>query len=107
MTTEEKAAKKAEKKAHAWLLDPEQASEMLGISRSSVIRMIVDGQLPAICLRSGKRKRVWRIRREVLTKWVMSKEREYGRRQSSEPQAQAAAESSPCGFNSDNGRALD
>jgi excisionase family DNA binding protein len=76
MTPEEKAAKKAAKKARAWLLDPEQASELLGISRSSVVRLIVDGQLPAICLRSGRRKKVWRIRREVLEKWVLNKERQ-------------------------------
>jgi excisionase family DNA binding protein len=71
VTPEEKAAKKAK----AWLLDPEQASELLGISRSSVIRLIVDGSLPAICLKSGRRKKVWRIRKEVLQKWVISKER--------------------------------
>ena len=72
MTPEEKAAKKA----RAWLLNPAQVGELLGISRSSVLRMIDDGQLPAICLRSGRRKKVWRIRREVLEKWVLNKERQ-------------------------------
>jgi excisionase family DNA binding protein len=66
---------KARKKAKAWLLDPEQVSELLGISRSSVVRLITDGSLPAICLRSGKRKKVWRIRREVLEKWVIAREK--------------------------------
>src|SRR5690348_557730 len=107
MTAEEKTAKKAEKKARAWLLDPEQASELLGISRSSVIRMIVDGQLPAVCLRSGRRKKVWRVRREVLEKWVMGKEREYGRRQPSEPRAHATPENSVGDSKSANSRALD
>jgi len=98
LTTEERAAKKAEKKARAWLLDPEQASELLGVSRSSVIRMIVDGQLPAVCLRSGRRKKVWRIRRELLEKWVIGKEREHGRRQPSEPAAASDSRNFTCGF---------
>jgi excisionase family DNA binding protein len=72
---EDIAKKREEKKRRAWLLDPEQASELLGISRSTVIRLIVDGQLPAICLRSGSRKKVWRIRKEILEKWVLGKEK--------------------------------
>lgn len=67
---------KSRKESTRMVADPEQASELLGISRSTVIRLIVDGQLAAICLRSGRRKKVWRIRREVLEKWVLNKERQ-------------------------------
>lgn len=76
LTPEQKRQCKEEKKAKAWLLDPTQVSDMLGISRSSVIRLIVEGSLPAICLRAGKRKRVWRIRREIVQKWVLAKEKQ-------------------------------
>ena len=100
MTPEEKQ----QKKARAWLLDPEQASELLGISRSSVVRLILDNALPAICLRSGKRKKVWRIRREVLEKWVIGKEREQVKRQPSSPISSAPL---PSHSRPGNGKALD
>jgi len=58
------------------LLTPESAADALAISRSTVRRMIADGALPAICLRSGRRKKVRRIRQEVLEKWVLTKEKE-------------------------------
>lgn len=113
MTPEEKQQKKSQKKSRAWLLDPEQTSEFLGISRSSVIRMIVDGQLPAICLRAGKTKKVWRICKEVLEKWVIGKEREQVKRRTSleQPSAQPSppliSESAQDDSNPVNGKALD
>jgi excisionase family DNA binding protein len=58
------------------LLSVEAAAEALDVSRQTVTRMIADGQLPAVCLRSGKRKKVWRIRPEQLEKWIVQKERE-------------------------------
>jgi excisionase family DNA binding protein len=57
------------------LLTPEAVAEQLAVSRSTVLRMIQDGALPAVCLRSGRRKKVWRVRQEVLEKWVMSREK--------------------------------
>jgi excisionase family DNA binding protein len=58
------------------LLTIVEVAEALGVSRATVGRMISDSSLPAICLRSGKRKRVLRVREEVLTKWLMALERE-------------------------------
>jgi len=58
------------------LLTPENVAESLSVSRSTVLRMISDGSLPAVCLRRGKRKAVYRIREEVLERWVVSKERQ-------------------------------
>jgi excisionase family DNA binding protein len=58
------------------LLTPEIVAKTLAVSRSTVLRMIADGALPAVCLRSGKRKKVWRVRDEVLQKWIVSKERQ-------------------------------
>ena len=58
------------------LLSVEAAAEVLGVSRQTVTRMIAAGQLPAVCLRAGRRKKVWRIREEQLERWVTAKERE-------------------------------
>jgi excisionase family DNA binding protein len=58
------------------LLSVETAAEILDVSRQTVTRMIVDGQLPAVCLRAGRRQKTWRIRSEQLEKWIMQKERE-------------------------------
>lgn len=58
------------------LLTPETVAESLSISRSTVLRMIADGSLPAVCLRRGKRKGVYRVREEILERWIVSRERE-------------------------------
>jgi hypothetical protein len=52
------------------LLSIEAVAEVLGMSRQSVQRMIDGGALQAICLRAGKRKRVLRIRDDVLKKFL-------------------------------------
>lgn len=61
------------------LLSIIDVSEVLGVSRATTTRMITEGQLPAIILRAGRRKKVWRVRSEALEKWVATKERETGR----------------------------
>jgi predicted site-specific integrase-resolvase len=58
------------------LLNPEQVSEILGISRSTALRMMHEQQIPTIKLRSGKRKSVLRVSEETLARWITSKERE-------------------------------
>jgi len=63
------------------LLTPETVAQQLAVSRSTVMRMIQDGALPAVCLRSGRRKKVWRVRQEQLERWVMNREK----RQSEKP----------------------
>lgn len=73
------------------LLTPENVAESLNVSRSTVLRMIGDGSLPAVCLRSGKRKKVWRVRPEILEKWLISKERE-GQKTARRPHAAARPE---------------
>jgi excisionase family DNA binding protein len=57
------------------LLTIEQTAEHLQISRQTATRMIADGQLPAILLRSGRRKKVWRVRPEALERWLTEKEK--------------------------------
>jgi excisionase family DNA binding protein len=77
------------------LLTPEAVAEILAISRSTVLRMIADGSLPAVCWRAGRKKKVWRIRQEHLEKWVSNKEKETARKraQASTPTAPENAES--------------
>ena len=56
------------------LLNIEEVAEDLGVSRQTVARIIAEGSLPAICLRTGRRKKVWRIRPEVLERWLKERE---------------------------------
>ena len=63
------------------LLKPEQIAQILGVSRSTALRMMHEGQVPTIKLRSGKRKAVLRVSEETLIRWVSSKERESQRAQ--------------------------
>jgi excisionase family DNA binding protein len=53
-----------------------QVAFRLQLSQSTIIRMITSGIIPALCVRAGKRKKTFRVRQEVLEKWVTSKERE-------------------------------
>lgn len=55
------------------LLTPGEAAEELGLSRSSILRMIAADQLPAVCLRAGKRKKVWRVDEKKLGRWIQTK----------------------------------
>jgi excisionase family DNA binding protein len=60
-------------------LTPELVAEQLAVSRSTVLRMIADGALPAVCLRSGRRKKIWRIREDQLNKWILGREKQAGK----------------------------
>src|SRR5256885_10419764 len=50
----------------AQLLSPKQAADRLGVSRSTVDRMIADGSLEFVPLRQGKRKRLIGISKNAL-----------------------------------------
>jgi excisionase family DNA binding protein len=58
------------------LLRAEEVAIILDVSRSTARRMLIDGTLPAICLRSGKRKKVYRVRESELERFVISLERQ-------------------------------
>jgi excisionase family DNA binding protein len=58
------------------LLPLEAVAETLAVSRQTIQRMIDTGALPAICVRSGRRKKLWRVRPEQLQQWLLQKERE-------------------------------
>jgi excisionase family DNA binding protein len=63
------------------LLNPEEVSQVLGVSRSTALRMMHEQQVPTIKLRSGKRKTVLRVNEESLNRWITAKEREGQRAQ--------------------------
>jgi excisionase family DNA binding protein len=56
------------------LLTVREASQFLAVSRSTVDRLIACGSLPAILLRSGKKKKTFRIREEALERWLRQRE---------------------------------
>ncbi|PYJ69608.1 MAG: hypothetical protein DME76_08445 [Verrucomicrobia bacterium] len=57
------------------LLSPAQVAMLLGCSRSTVDRMVADGSLPHVLLRSGRRKKQYGIRRVTLQRWLEKQER--------------------------------
>jgi len=52
------------------LLKPDAVAKRLNLSCCTVLRMIENGELPAICLRQGKRKRTYRIYEAALEMWL-------------------------------------
>jgi excisionase family DNA binding protein len=58
------------------LLTVGQVAFKLQLHESTIIRLISTGSIAALCVRSGKRKKTYRVRSEVLDKWILSKERE-------------------------------
>jgi hypothetical protein len=52
------------------LFDIETVASFLGVSRQSVGRLITDGALTAITIRSGKRKRILRVSDATLKKFL-------------------------------------
>jgi excisionase family DNA binding protein len=57
------------------LLTPKNVADILSISRSTVLRLIADGALVAVSIRRGKKKAVYRVRQEILDKWILSREK--------------------------------
>ena len=68
------------------MLTPSEVAEKIGVSRSSVVRMIYSGDLPAIVAREGKKgfgresKKTFRIREEVIERWVKRREQQWAER---------------------------
>ena len=58
------------------LLSVDQVADVLGISRWTVAEMLQSGSLPGIVLKSGRRKKMWRVSEQALQKWIDQKEAE-------------------------------
>ena len=61
------------------MLTVPQIAFKLQLSESTVIRMITAGAISAICVRAGKRKKSWRVRPEVIERWLIAQERQTAR----------------------------
>ncbi len=71
------------------LLKPDDVSKRLKVSCCTVLRMIEGGELPAVCVREGKRKKTYRIYEAAFERWLRSKTvttaARFSRKQSSGP----------------------
>ena len=56
------------------LLNIEEVAEDLGVSRQTVARIIAEGSLPAICPRTGRRKRCGASGRKCSSAWLKERE---------------------------------
>jgi excisionase family DNA binding protein len=59
------------------LITPSELSNILGLKRSCVYRMLRSGQIPSVRVTSGERKLSLRVRPSALELWI--KKRELGR----------------------------
>ena len=57
-------------------LSVDEAAAILGISRWTAVPLFEAGTLPAFVLKSGQRKRIWRIRKGALMRWIQHREME-------------------------------
>jgi DNA-binding transcriptional regulator GbsR (MarR family) len=67
-----------------------QIAHKLQLSQSTVIRMITAGSIAPLCVRSGKRKKTFRVRDEVLQRWIAAQERQSLKKRFDEAEAPAA-----------------
>jgi len=56
------------------LLTPSELTEILGLKRSCVYRMLRSGQLPCVRVATGDRKLSLRVRPSELEKWLKARE---------------------------------
>ncbi len=61
------------------LMTPAQIAEVLGFRRSKVYQMLAAGELPAMIISKGARRRVFRVRPSTLQKWMADREVKNGR----------------------------
>jgi len=58
------------------MLTINEGAGVLKLSRWTVAAMLESGQLPGVIIRSGRRKKVWRISEQALQKWIETREQE-------------------------------
>jgi excisionase family DNA binding protein len=62
------------------LLSIKEVAEILGLSRWTITEMLEQGSLPGIVLKTGQRKKIWRISEQALERWITAKEKETARK---------------------------
>ena len=50
--------------------EPKDLVEILKLSRATIHEMLHRGEIPAVCIRQGKRKKTFRIYADALEKWM-------------------------------------
>jgi excisionase family DNA binding protein len=61
------------------LLTPAELTEILGLKRSCVYRMLRSGELPAVRVAAGERKLSLRVRPSQLERWLKARQVSNGR----------------------------
>jgi excisionase family DNA binding protein len=56
------------------LLTPKQLTQILGLRRSCIYRMLRSGELPCVRVATGARKLSLRVRPSALEKWLKARE---------------------------------
>jgi excisionase family DNA binding protein len=56
------------------LITPAELTQILGLKRSCVYRMLRSGLIPSICVSTGERKLSLRVRPSALEKWLKARE---------------------------------
>ncbi len=63
-----------QKEAMERLLTPGELTEILGLKRSCIYRMLRSGELPCVRVTSGHRKMSLRVRPSALEKWLKARQ---------------------------------
>ena len=56
------------------LIKPKELSEILGLGKSVVYRMLASGCIPCILVTNGERRRSFRVRSQELEGWMKARE---------------------------------
>jgi len=56
------------------VLSIKEVAIVLNLSRWTITEMLQSGQLPGFIVKSGRRKRIWRVSEPALTKWIEKQE---------------------------------
>jgi excisionase family DNA binding protein len=56
------------------LLGPKEVGEILGLKKSKVANMLASGEIPALIVSRGERRRTFRVKPSVLMLWLKRRE---------------------------------
>lgn len=51
-------------------LEPSEVAKQLSVSRATLQRLMVTGEIECVVIRAGKRKKLYRIAENALDKWL-------------------------------------
>ncbi|MBM4028276.1 MAG: helix-turn-helix domain-containing protein [Planctomycetes bacterium] len=56
------------------LLGPKEVGEILGLKKSKVAQMLASGEIPALIVAAGQRRRTFRVKPSTLLQWMKRRE---------------------------------